>query len=74
MLGTSQNLDLVVVLLFYKELSLQALQHKEIASREKVGESESQFLQHNNAKFQVPSHGPLYLYLYLYEEIGSKKN
>ena len=36
-LGTSQNLDLVLFLLFSKELSLQALQHKEIASREKVG-------------------------------------
>ena len=35
-LGTSRNLDLVLLLLFSKELSLQALQHKENASREKV--------------------------------------
>ena len=28
------------------------------------GKRESQFLQHSNAKIQVPSHGPPYLYLY----------
>ena len=37
------------------------------------GEWESQFLQHKNAKIQVSSHGPLYLYLYLSEEIGSNR-
>ena len=31
-----RNLDLVLLLLFSKELSLQTLQHKENASREKV--------------------------------------
>ena len=36
--NTSQNLDLVLVLLFSKELSLQALQHKEKESKEKVWE------------------------------------
>ena len=72
-LGTSQKLELVLLFLFSKELNLQALQHKEISSREKVGERESQFLQHNNAKVQVSSHGPTYLYLYVSEEIGSKE-
>ena len=36
-LGTSQNLDLVMLLLFSKELSLQALQHKDKSSKEKLG-------------------------------------
>ena len=66
MLGTSWNLDLVLLLLFSKELSLQALLQKEMITREKVGERESQFLQHDNEKFQVS--------LYATEEIGSKTN
>ena len=37
-LGTSQNLDLVLLLHFSKELILQALQHKENSSRAKVWE------------------------------------
>ena len=37
LLGTSRNLDLVLLLLFSKELSLQYLQKKEMTSREKVG-------------------------------------
>ena len=36
-LGTSQNLDLVLLLLFSKEISLQDMIHKEMISREKVG-------------------------------------
>ena len=37
-LGTSWKLDLVLLLLFSKELILQALQHKEMITTEKVGE------------------------------------
>ena len=40
-MGTSQNLDLVFLLLFSKELNLQDLQDKEKDSREKVGGNES---------------------------------
>ena len=36
MFGTSRNLDPVLLLLFSKELSLQALQHKGMIAREKV--------------------------------------
>ena len=63
-LGTSQNLDLVLLLLFSKEISVQDLQHKGMITKAKVGERELQFLQHNKAKIQVSSHGPPYLYLY----------
>ena len=35
--STSWNIDLALLILFSKELNLQALQHKEKASREKVG-------------------------------------
>ena len=33
-------------------------------SRKRCGKRESQFLQYDNAKVQVPSHGLAYLYLY----------
>ena len=36
LLGTSWNLDLDLLLLFSKDLSLQALQHRKMASMEKV--------------------------------------
>ena len=40
--------------------------------RQRCGQRESRFLQHNNAEIQVLIHGPPYLYLYAEEELGVK--
>ena len=72
-MGTSRNLDLVLLFLFSKELNLQALQHKEKASREKVWAKRAPIPPAEQCKNSSPPLMDLATSIYMVkEELGAK--